>query len=69
MREPAKVRIRIADTDALGVVYYGNYLAFLETGRIEALRQVGLYGQLGAGPTQEPSMPAPAAGQTVGLMF
>jgi acyl-CoA thioester hydrolase len=25
----------------MGVVYYANYLAFFETGRVEALRQIG----------------------------
>jgi acyl-CoA thioester hydrolase len=33
--------VRYADTDAMGVVYYANYLAFFETGRVEALRQIG----------------------------
>jgi acyl-CoA thioester hydrolase len=33
--------VRYADTDAMGVAYYGNYLAFFETGRVEAMRQVG----------------------------
>jgi acyl-CoA thioester hydrolase len=46
-REPARVRVRFADTDAMGVVYYGTYLAFFETGRVEALRQAGfLYNRL-----------------------
>ena len=40
-REPAQVRVRFADTDAMGVAYYGTYLSFFETGRIEAMRQVG----------------------------
>ncbi|MDQ6675596.1 MAG: acyl-CoA thioesterase [Chloroflexota bacterium] len=38
---PARVRVRYADTDAMGVVYYANYLAFFETGRVEAMRQIG----------------------------
>ena len=25
----------------MGVAYYGNYLAFFETGRVEAMRQIG----------------------------
>jgi acyl-CoA thioester hydrolase len=33
--------VRYADTDAMGVAYYGNYLAFFETGRVEAMRQIG----------------------------
>jgi acyl-CoA thioester hydrolase len=36
-----KFRVRYADTDKMGVVYYGNYPAFYETGRNEALRQIG----------------------------
>jgi acyl-CoA thioester hydrolase len=38
---PAQVRVRFADTDAMGVVYYGTYLSFFEAGRVEAMRQVG----------------------------
>ncbi|HNT35087.1 MAG TPA: thioesterase family protein [bacterium] len=34
-------RICYADTDAGGVVYYGNYLRFLEQGRTALLRQMG----------------------------
>ena len=32
------LRVRYADTDAMGVVYYANYLAFFEVGRVELLR-------------------------------
>jgi acyl-CoA thioester hydrolase len=38
---PARIRVRYADTDAMGVVYYGNYLSFFETGRVEVMRQAG----------------------------
>jgi acyl-CoA thioester hydrolase len=31
-------RVRYADTDKMGIVYNGNYLAFFETGRNELLR-------------------------------
>lgn len=34
-------RVCYADTDAGGVIYYGNYLRFLEQGRTELLRQMG----------------------------
>jgi acyl-CoA thioester hydrolase len=45
--QPAQVRVRFADTDAMGVAYYGTYLSFFETGRVEAMRQVGfLYAAL-----------------------
>ena len=33
--------MRYADTDAMGVAYYANYLAFFESGRVEAMRQIG----------------------------
>jgi acyl-CoA thioester hydrolase len=32
------LRVRYADTDAMGVVYYANYLAYFEVGRVEFLR-------------------------------
>jgi acyl-CoA thioester hydrolase len=35
------VRVRYADTDADGVVYYANYLAFFEVARVEWLRALG----------------------------
>ncbi len=35
-------RVRYADTDQLGVVYYGNYARFYEIGRTEMIRDVGL---------------------------
>jgi acyl-CoA thioester hydrolase len=34
------VRVYYADTDAEGVVYYGNYLAFAERARTEYLRAI-----------------------------
>lgn len=34
----AHLRVRYADTDAMGVVYYANYLAYFEVGRVELLR-------------------------------
>ena len=40
-----KTRVYYEDTDAQGVVYYANYLAFFERARTEALREVG-YGQM-----------------------
>lgn len=35
------IRVRYADTDQMGVVYYGNYPAFFEVGRSEYMRQKG----------------------------
>jgi acyl-CoA thioester hydrolase len=36
-----EVRIRYAETDQMGYVYYGNYAQFFEIGRVEALRELG----------------------------
>ena len=36
------VRVRYAETDTMGVVYYANYLTYFEVGRVEFLRQHGL---------------------------
>lgn len=45
----ASVRVRYGDTDAMGVVYYANYLGYFEAGRVEYLRAVGAdYRQLEA---------------------
>lgn len=35
------VRVYYEDTDCAGIVYYGNYLKFLERGRTEWLRALG----------------------------
>jgi acyl-CoA thioester hydrolase len=35
------VRVRYADTDQMGVVYYANYLIWFEVGRTELLRTLG----------------------------
>lgn len=36
------VRVRYAETDQMGYVYYGNYAMYYEVGRVESLRQLGL---------------------------
>lgn len=36
-----KLRVRYAETDQMGVVYYANYLQYLEVARVEMLRQLG----------------------------
>jgi acyl-CoA thioester hydrolase len=36
------VRVRYSETDQMGYVYYGNYAAYYEVGRVESLRQLGL---------------------------
>ena len=35
------VRVRYAETDQMGYVYYGNYAMYYEVARAEALRAVG----------------------------
>lgn len=37
-----KLRTRYAETDQMGVVYYGNYPQYFEVGRVEALRNLNL---------------------------
>jgi acyl-CoA thioester hydrolase len=36
------IRVRYAETDQMGYVYYGNYAQYYEVGRVEAMRQLGL---------------------------
>lgn len=36
------VRVRYADTDKMGVVYYSNYAVFYEVGRTELFRSLGI---------------------------
>ncbi len=36
-----QVRVRFAETDAMGVVHHARYLPYLETARVEYLRSVG----------------------------
>jgi len=42
MPSVTQIRVRYKDTDAMSVVYYGNYLTYFEVGRVEYLRQNGL---------------------------
>ena len=35
------VRVRYAETDQMGIVYYGNYFTWFEIGRVELCRQLG----------------------------
>ncbi|GAB4326862.1 MAG: thioesterase family protein [Flammeovirgaceae bacterium] len=37
-----QTRVRYADTDQMGYVYYGNYAVFYEIGRVEAIRSLGI---------------------------
>jgi len=36
-----KIRVRYAEIDKMGYVYYGNYAQYYEVGRVEALRHLG----------------------------
>ncbi len=36
-----QVRVRYAETDQMGYVYYGNYATYFEVARVEALRALG----------------------------
>ena len=36
-----KIRVRYSETDQMGYVYYGNYAAYYEVGRVESLRNLG----------------------------
>ena len=47
MSVTTQVRVRYAETDQMGIVYYANYLVWFEIGRVELLRSLGLaYSQL-----------------------
>lgn len=41
MKFTTTLRVRYAETDQMGVVYHGNYFAWLEIGRVELLRSLG----------------------------
>jgi len=36
------IRVRYAETDKMGYVYYGNYATYFEVGRVELLRSLGI---------------------------
>jgi acyl-CoA thioester hydrolase len=37
-----ELRVRYADTDRMGYVYYGNYATYFEVARVEMLRNLGI---------------------------
>lgn len=41
LRQRHRLRVYYEDTDTAGIVYYANYLRFLERGRTEFLRSLG----------------------------
>lgn len=40
-QQEIQVRVRYAETDQMGYVYYGNYAMYYEVARVEAFRQLG----------------------------
>lgn len=42
MKIAARVRVRYAETDQMGVVYHANYLIWMEIGRVEYCRAAGV---------------------------
>ncbi len=42
-----RLRVRYAETDQMGVVYYANYLVWMEVGRVELCKSLGFnYGDM-----------------------
>lgn len=41
-RFETNIRVRYAETDKMGFVYYGNYAAYYEVARVESLRSLGI---------------------------
>ena len=41
-KNQTSLRVRYAETDRMGYVYYGNYAGYYEVGRVEALRSLGM---------------------------
>ena len=37
----SKIRVRYAETDQMGFVYYGVYAQYYEIGRVDAIRKLG----------------------------
>ena len=41
MTHATEMRVRYAETDRMGIVYYANYLVWCEVGRVEFMRALG----------------------------
>lgn len=41
-RHETQIRVRYAETDQMGYLYYGNYATYYEVGRAEMIRSLGL---------------------------
>ena len=37
-----EVRVRLSETDAMGIVFHGSYFTYMEVGRMDYLRHLGL---------------------------
>jgi acyl-CoA thioester hydrolase len=37
-----ELRVRLPETDAMGIVFHGNYFIYLDVGRVDYLRNLGL---------------------------
>jgi acyl-CoA thioester hydrolase len=49
LEHTSSIRVRYADTDQMGMVYYGKYFEYFEVARTEMLRAIGLpYAELEA---------------------
>jgi acyl-CoA thioester hydrolase len=42
IQHDVQVRVRYAETDKMGYVYYGNFATYLEVARVETMRHLGL---------------------------
>ncbi len=42
MTNVSEIRVRYSETDQMGVVYYSNYFVWMEVGRTNLLRDIGL---------------------------
>ena len=42
VKHEARLRVRYAETDQMGVVYHANYLVWMEIGRVELVRSLGI---------------------------
>ncbi|WP_242916412.1 acyl-CoA thioesterase [Pontibacter liquoris] len=52
-----QIRVRYAETDQMGYVYYGNYAAYYEVARTEVFRRLGIhYKEMEATGTMMPVM-------------
>ncbi|MFZ4734337.1 MAG: acyl-CoA thioesterase [Bradymonadia bacterium] len=43
-----EIRVRLSETDAVGIVFFGSFSAFLDVGRMDYLGHLGLHGFDGA---------------------